>query len=820
MLGSGGTDFFSIANAQVGEGGFIEAAVLPLRDFVLFPKMVAPLYITRARAIAAIEAAQRERQTVIAVAQIDPALPEPQPEELYGIGTEMAPGRLMRLPDDTASVLAEGRRRVRIVEILSETPYLRARAVPVADENSAPNETEALMRAVVDLFQQCVDLNEDLPEDAGIHVMNVDEPGWLADLIASMLPLSLEVRQTLLETFDVAERLRQVSMILGQEIEVLALEDQIKLQAQQAVDNSQRELLLREKLRVIQHELGETDIFQQEVDELHEKILQARMPEEVHSKALKELSRLSMMPPMSPEVGIVHSYLDWLVELPWWRTSDDNLDIAHAAAILDAEHYGLPKAKARILEHIAVRRLAPSVMRTPILCFVGPPGTGKTSLGKSIAAALGREFVRVSLGGVRDEAEIRGHRRTYIGALPGRIIQTMRRVTTINPVFMMDEIDKLGTDFRGDPAAALLEVLDPEQNHAYSDHYLDVPYDLSKVMFITTANQLDPIPPALRDRLEVIEFPGYTEDEKLAIARQFLVKRQLAQHGLEEDWRPASGPEGRRSPLTFDDDTLLAIIREYTYEAGVRNLEREIANVCRKVARSIAQGERVPRVAPGTLHELIGPPRAQRPDLNGEPDEVGVATGVAWTPAGGDIMAVEVSLMPGKGELLITGQLGDVMRESAQAAMTYTRANAERLGIAPQDFGKYDAHIHVPEGAIHKDGPSAGVTLCTALVSAFTRRKVRRKVAMTGEITLRGRVLPVGGVREKLLTAYRAGVRRMIVPRRNEPDLSEVPPDILARIEVILVDRVDEVLEIALFARPGTRRSARDRAGASPQPGT
>ena len=806
MLGPGSKDFFNVPNAPVDSAGLIELAVIPLRDFVLYPNMIQALYVSRPRSIEAIEDAQRRGLSLIAVAQIDPTLAAPRPEELYSVGTEMVPGRLMRLPDETVSVLIQGRRRVRIEQIVSETPYLRARARPLSEQNSAPEETAALVRAVLDLLQQCVELNPNLPEDTTIYAMNIDEPGWLADVVSTLTPLSLEERQALLETLDVTERLRQVSMILGHELEVLKLEDQIQAQAQQAVDNSQRETLLREKLRVIQSELGESDLFQQEIDELHDKIVECQMPEEVNAKAMKELGRLAMMPPMSPEVGIIHTYLDWLVALPWWRVSEDNLDIEHAAAILEAEHYGLTKAKERILEHIAVRKLAPDKMRSPILCFVGPPGTGKTSLGKSIAAALGREFVRVSLGGVRDEAEIRGHRRTYIGALPGRILQTMRRVSTINPVFMMDEIDKLGLDFRGDPAAALLEVLDPEQNHAYADHYLDVPYDLSKVMFITTANQLDPIPPALRDRLEVIEFPGYTEDEKLEIGRRFLVPRQLAQHGLED------------SGLAFDDETLIAIIREYTYEAGVRNLEREIANICRKSARRVAEGKPITRVTPSTLHKLLGPPRALRPDLKSEPDEVGVATGMAWTPAGGDIMAVEVSLMPGKGDLLITGQLGDVMRESAQAAMTYTRANAERWQIPPEDFARLDVHIHVPEGAIHKDGPSAGITICTALVSAFTRRKVRRKVAMTGEITLRGQVLPVGGIREKVLSAYRAGIRTLIVPSRNEKDLDEIARDIIADMEILLAKHMDEVLGIALHPHPATRRSARRSARPASSP--
>jgi ATP-dependent Lon protease len=545
---------------------------------------------------------------------------------------------------------------------------------------------------------------------------------------------------------------------------------------------------------VIQHELGEMDIFQQELNELQERITRAELPDEVREKTLKELARLTVIPPMAPEVGIIRTYLDWILDLPWRKTTEDNLDLHNAAQVLDSEHFGLPKAKDRILEHMAVRQLAADKMRSPILCFVGPPGTGKTSMGKSIAKALGREFVRVSLGGVRDEAEIRGHRRTYIGALPGRIIQTMRRAGTINPVFMLDEIDKLGVDFRGDPAAALLEVLDPEQNCAYSDHYLDISYDLSKVFFITTANYLDPIPPALLDRMEVIEFPGYIEEEKLCIARQFLIPRQLEQHGLV----------GRG--IHFRDGAVRAICREYTYEAGVRNLEREIAKICRKLARRVAEGKPIPKqITAESLNRYLGPPQFA-PTLAEEADEVGVATGLVWTEAGGDIIAIEVTLMPGKGILTLTGQLGEVMQESAQAALSYTRSRAAQLAIDPEEFERLDVHVHVPEGAIPKDGPSAGITLATAMVSALTQRKVHRDLAMTGEITLRGRVLPIGGVREKVLAAHRVGLKHILLPKRNEKDLTEIPRRILHELDIVLVSRMDEVLERALLP-PTTRIS-------------
>src|SRR5258708_4086312 len=578
------------------------------------------------------------------------------PNDLYVLGTEMALGRLMRMPDGTTSVLAQGRRRVEIVEFTMTEPYFKVKARPVFENNSRTRETEALMRAVLALFEKCVQLNQNLPEEAYIYAMNIDEPGWLADLIASSLDLSNEERQSILELIDPMERLHRISVLLGRELDVLELEEQINSQVQQEVDRSQREAYLREQMRVIQSELGEADIFQQELTDLREKIDQANMPHEVRDKALKELNRLLLMPPMAPEVGIIRTYLDWLLELPWSVESEDNLDIEHAAHVLDEEHFGLPRAKDRILAHMAVRKLAPDKMRSPILCFVGPPGTGKTSLGRSIAKALGREFVRVSLGGVRDEAEIARHRRTYIGALPGRILQTMRRAGTINPVFMLDEIDKLGQDFRGDPASALLEVLDPEQNHAYSDHYLDVPYDLSKVLFVTTANLLDPVPPALLDRLEIIEFAGYTEEDKLAIAKRFLVPRQLEQHGLN------------KRGLNFDEKALQVMVREYTYEAGVRNLEREIANVCRKIARRVAGNKPFSkRITPESLFRFLGPAQYLQSKLE-DADQVGVVTGLAWTENGGDIMAVEGTTMPGEGNFNTNGAIWRNIQGTGQAA--------------------------------------------------------------------------------------------------------------------------------------------------------
>ncbi|MDY7039528.1 MAG: endopeptidase La [Chloroflexota bacterium] len=774
--------------------------VLPLRDTVMFPHMVSPLFVGRDRSLKAVDAAMVNGDTIVVVSQQDPTVQEPSPEDLYTIGTEVEIVRMLRLPDGTTSILAQGKRRVAMLDYVQSTPYLTARVRPIIEPSEKNLSTEALMRAVLALFEKCVQLSHTIPDDTYVFAMNVDEPGWLADMVASTLELELDERQSILETIDPSVRLQRLSIMLAKELDVLELENRIHTQVQQEVDRSQREYFLREQMKAIQSELGEGDAFTQEVNELREKIAESDLPDEVREKAEKELSRLEAMPSLAPETGIIRTYLDWLLELPWETMTEDNMDIAAAAKALEESHYGLTAAKERILEHIAVRKLAADKMRSPILCFVGPPGTGKTSLGKSIADALGRKFLRVSLGGIRDEAEIRGHRRTYIGAMPGRIIQTMRRAGTVNPLFMLDEIDKIGIDFRGDPSSALLEVLDPEQNCAFSDHYLEVPYDLSKVMFITTANILDPIPPALRDRMEVIEFSGYIEEEKLHIARRFLIPKQLEEHGLSE----------RR--LRFSDAVLKSTIREYTYEAGVRNFEREIARICRKVARRVAEGKRAARqITNQSLVKFLGPPRytfgvAERQD------EIGVATGVAWTLSGGDLMPVEVTLMEGKGSLLLTGQLGEVMQESAQAALSYARSRARELGIKGKkgDFDRLDIHIHIPEGAIPKDGPSAGITIATALISALTDRPVRCDVAMTGEITLRGKILPIGGLKEKALAAHRAGLRIMLVPKRNKKDLTELPKKARRDLNFIFVERMDEVLaESLLPARaPGKRAIA------------
>ncbi|MDQ1300294.1 MAG: ATP-dependent Lon protease, partial [Chloroflexota bacterium] len=770
-----------------------EYPLLASPDAVVFPNMVTPLFLGRDRSVRAVEAAEAMHVPLLVVAQRNPEAQDPDLSDLYTIGTAVEIGRVLRMPDGSTTVLVQGIERVRIIELVDTEPYLRVRGAPLFEDERHDMASEALMRAVLALFEKAVNLNPNLPEDAYVAAMNEKEPGSLADLLGHVLELDLEQRQELLETLDVNVRLQRLSIMLGQELDVLELEDRIQTQVQQELDKSQREYYLREQLRAIQTELGEEDETQRDVRELKEKLAASGMPEPIRVKVEEEIKKLAAMPPMSPETTIIRNYLDILLGLPWQNATEDNLDIKRAEQILNRNHFGLPKAKERILEHIAVRKLAREKMKSPILCFVGPPGTGKTSLGKSIAEALGRKFVRVSLGGVRDEAEIRGHRRTYIGSMPGRIIQTMHNAGSINPLFMLDEIDKLGMDFRGDPAAALLEVLDPEQNNAFSDHFLEVPYDLSKVMFITTANILDPVPPALRDRMEVIEFPGYVDEEKLAIADHFLIPRQLEAHGLQA------------AQMQLSTAAMRMIIREYTYEAGVRNFERAIANVCRKVARRIAEEKPAQRrITPGMLNKFLGPPQYSE-WLANETDEIGVANGLAWTEAGGDVMQIEVSLMDGKGNLTLTGQLGEVMQESAQAALTYARAHAAQIGLGGVDFDKVDLHVHVPEGAIPKDGPSAGVTIASALISALAERPLRHEVAMTGEITLRGRVLPIGGLKEKLMAAHRNRMKMVMIPRRNQKDLVDVPRDEQRELKIVLVDRMDEILSGALL--PGTPKA-------------
>ncbi|MFN8377329.1 MAG: endopeptidase La [Anaerolineae bacterium] len=781
-------EFHTIEDATLDKDGLIELPVIP-SQMVIYPQIVSPVPLLSPRAVTAAEAAMRASGTALLVMTQPGVEPSTNAvltlDQLMPIGGEVAIGRIIKLPDDQQSAIAQGRRRVELTDLRLQGGLYMGKARLLHETGHKSRRNKATMQVVMGLFKRAIELNETIPDEVLVYAMNADNPGWLADLVASTLTLSNEERQIVLETLNVADRLEYVGKLLGEELNVLELRDEITGQLQQEMDRGQRELYLREQVRILQGELGEEDPFQAEINEVREQIEKAGLPEEVQAKAMKELSRLQMMPPMAPEVGILRTYIDWLTEIPWSKATEDKLDVKEAQHILDRDHYGLPKVKDRILEYIAVRTLAAS-MPSPILCFVGPPGVGKTSLGRSIAATMGREFVRVSLGGVRDEAEIRGHRRTYIGALPGRIIQTMRRAGTINPVFMLDEIDKLGADFRGDPSAALLEVLDPEQNYAFSDHYLEVPYDLSKVLFICTANDLDPLPPALLDRLEVIEFGSYTEEEKIAISRQFLIPKQIEAHGLKEE------------RIEFETPALRTLIHEYTYEAGVRNVDREIANVLRKIARLKAEGKRHPRrVSAKQIGRFLGPAPFDEMRAN-ESDEVGVATGLAWTPFGGDVLTIEVAVVPGKGNLTLTGSLGEVMQESAQTALSFLRGHADDFGVPNDDFETFDIHVHLPEGAVPKDGPSAGITLATAMVSAFTERVVEHDYAMTGEVTLRGKILPVGGIKEKVLAARRARLKYVLLPRQNERDLVEVPAEVRETMEIILIDTMQDVLSRVL----------------------
>lgn len=780
-------ELYEIPDALVDDEGLIECGVFIMRDMLVFPRMISPIFISPGPNLLAVQDSQVTQETMIGLVQQNPDQDEPGMNDFLPIGIEIAVGRLLSLSDGNSSALVQGRRRVEIVEFVADEPYYRVRARPILEPTEVDRETDALMRTSRDLFEKCVQLDRSLPDEAHLFSINIPEPGWLADMIATAISLPFKERQTLLMLPDPRERIKRLNWLLAQELDVLQLEDEIQSKVQNEVDRSQREFYLREQMKAIQTELGEGDIWMRDITELKEKIEHIFLPDEARKVALKEIDRLTQMPAMAPEVGIIRTYLDWILDLPWNTLTEDNLDVQHAAKVLEQNHYGLKDAKDRILEYIAVRSLKPKKLRQPILCFSGPPGTGKTSLGRSIAEALGRNFVRLSLGGVRDEAEIRGHRRTYIGALPGRILQTMRRAGSLNPLFMLDEIDKLGADFRGDPSAALLEVLDPEQNYSFSDHYLEIAYDLSKVMFITTANSLGNIPPALLDRMEVIEFPGYIEEEKLEIARRYLIPRQLEESGLEE------------SGIEFLDQAVRRIIREYTYEAGVRNLEREIGRMCRKVARLKSENKAFPhRLVSATVEKFLGPAEFFQTEAERQ-DEVGVATAMAWTENGGEIMPVEVLILEGKGNVQITGSVGEIMQESAQAGLSYLKAHHREFGLEANVFEGLDIHIHVPEGAVPKDGPSAGITIATALISAFTERKVFREVGMTGEITLRGRVLPIGGVREKVLAAHRAGLKTVILPERNQKDLIDVPKKVLADLKIIAVTNMDQVLKVALY---------------------
>jgi ATP-dependent Lon protease len=769
----------------------IELPLLPRRRGILFPNTAGPILVGRRTTLRAIDAATNGDGMVAVVTQRDPSLTDVTLRDLYPIATEGNIQRALRLPDRTTQVWVQGFRRLRVIDIVGVEPYYRVRVEPIEDATDITIPTEALRRAVLALFEKVARLAPGIPEDAYVMAMNIEDAGWLADYVASCLNLDDDEAQDFLAAVDVRERLERLSIHLAKELDVLELQTKIHSRVQEELDKSQREYFLREQMKAIQRELGETDPATRDAVDMRDRIAKAGMPELVAKKAEEELRRMEQIPSASPEVGIIRTYLDWLVTVPWQTATTDHLDIRDAAKVLDRHHYGLPKVKERILEYMAVRQIAKGKQRSPILCFVGPPGVGKTSLGRSIAEALGRKFVRISLGGIRDEAEIRGHRRTYVGALPGRIIHGMRTAGVVNPVFMLDEVDKVGTDFRGDPSSALLEVLDPEQNVAFSDHYLDVDYDLSRVMFITTANILDPVIPALRDRMEVIELPGYIDDEKLRIAQHFLVPKQLEEHGLS------------RLQLSFTPGGLKKIVREYTHEAGVRNLEREIGGICRKMARRFAEHKTASvHINAQNVESFLGAQKFFWGSAE-ETDQVGVATGVARTELGGDVLGVEVNLMPGKGGLMLTGQLGEVMRESAQAALSYARSRAQELHIPLDVFEKNDIHVHVPAGAVPKEGPSAGITIATAMISALTRRPISRQVAMTGEITLRGRVLPVGGLKEKILAAHRAGIKTFVLPKRNEKDLSDVPPAVLRELHFVFAGDMSEVLRVALDERPG-----------------
>ncbi len=762
--------------------------ILPLRGTVLFPELILPIMVGRKKSVKLIDEAMEGDRIIGVVTQHSSEVEEPDASELYSIGVAAHVVRMVREMDGTQRVIVQGLERVKILRYAQEDPYLVAEVKVLSEEEAKGVEIDALVMNLKNLFQRAVELAPHLTVELKNMVQNIKDPGILADIIASNLNINPSEKQEVLEIEKAKERLNKVHILLAREVQVLELGDKIQSQVKEDIDKTQREYYLREQMKAIKKELGEIDEHSVELKELKDKVENAGMPEEARKVAEKELDRLSKMPPASAEYTVARTYLDWLVELPWSKSTDDNLAIDHAHKILEEDHYDLQKVKKRILEYLAVRKLKKD-MKGPILCFVGPPGVGKTSLGMSIARAMGRKFTRISLGGVRDEAEIRGHRRTYVGALPGRIIQGVKKTGSNNPIFMLDEVDKIGTDFRGDPSSALLEVLDPEQNFSFSDHYIDVPFDLSKVMFITTANVLDTIPPALKDRMEVLELPGYSDDEKLMIAKQHLIPKQLNEHGLSPDL------------LEFKDEPLLAIINSYTREAGVRNLEREIAAICRAVAKEVAEGKQekvtVQTDKTDMLHRFLGPVKFF-PEVAERTSNPGVATGLAWTPTGGDIIFVEATKMNGEKGLSLTGQLGEVMKESAQAALSYIRSKAKDLGIEENFYQKNDIHIHVPAGAIPKDGPSAGIAMFIALTSLLTNKPVRNDVAMTGEITLRGLILPVGGIKEKVLAGKRAGIKTIIMPQKNEKDLEELSEHIKEGMEFRFVQRMDEVVKIAL----------------------
>ncbi len=760
--------------------------LLPLRDIIVFPHMVVPLFVGRQKSIKALEESVAGDKLIFLATQRDAKVNDPIANDIYSMGTIGHVVQLLRLPDGTVKVLVEGKQRGQVVQYVEQKDFFWADVEEVEETSQRQAEIDALVKSVNTAFENYVRLNKKIPPEMIMSVSALDDPSRLADTIIAHLGIKLEDKQTLLETIDPADRLEKVLSFTRSEIEILEVESRIRNRVKKQMEKTQKEYYLNEQMRAIQKELGEKDEFKNELQELEEKIRQKKLSQEARDKVEKELKKLKMMSPMSAEATVVRNYIDWLLVLPWYEYTEDKLDIQDAEKILDEDHYGLEKVKERILEYLAVQSLV-GELKGPILCFVGPPGVGKTSLGKSIARSTDREFVRISLGGVRDEAEIRGHRRTYIGAMPGKIIQGMKKAGSGNPVFLLDEVDKMSTDFRGDPSAALMEVLDPEQNTTFNDHYLDVDYDLSKILFICTANSLERIPRPLQDRMEIIRIPGYTEWEKLNIAKHFLFKKQRDANGLTED------------NITCSDRVLSTVVRSYTRESGVRNLEREIATLCRKVAVAVVKKGKDThvRLNQKRLEKYLGPAR-YRVNKTEQEDKIGVVTGLAWTDMGGELLATEVTIVPGKGKLTITGKIGDVMQESAQAAMSYVRSRADELGLDKDFYQNIDVHIHIPEGAIPKDGPSAGVTMATCLVSALTKIPVRHDTAMTGEITLRGRVLPIGGLKEKILAAHRGGVTRILIPIENEKDLQEVPANILRAVHVEPVDHLDAVLRNAL----------------------
>ena len=759
--------------------------LLPLRGVMVFPYMIIHLDVGREKSIAALEKAMVQDRLIMLSTQKDANTDKPEPDDIFKVGTVAEVKQLLKLPGGTIRVLVEGLYRAEIVEYISEEPYYEVEINEFKDAEEKPTDVEALTRAVVSQFENWVKLSKKIPPETMVSVVVVEEPGRLSDLIVSHLSLKIEDKQLLLEAIDIKERLEKLCEILAREMEILELEKKIAGRVRKQMEKTQKEYYLREQLKAIQKELGEKDDKSTEIAEYREKLEKGNYPEEIKDKIKKEISRLEKMPNMAAETSVVRTYIECLLSLPWGVYTEDNLDINHAEDILNADHFGLDKVKERILEYLSIRKLTDSI-KGPILCLVGPPGVGKTSLARSIAKAVDRKFVRVSLGGVRDEAEIRGHRRTYVGAMPGRIIQGMRTAGSSNPVFLLDEIDKMNADFRGDPSAALLEVLDPEQNNTFSDHYVENAFDLSKVLWVVTANTVHNIPRPLRDRMEVINIAGYTEEEKIQIAKRYLIEKQLKEHGLNN------------KQVSIADNTIQKVISEYTRESGVRSLERSIANLCRKAARKIVQEDKKSiKITVQNLHAFLGSAKYHKRQAENK-DQVGVSTGLAWTEVGGDVLPTEVSILKGKGNLILTGQLGDVMKESAQAGLSYIRSRVEKLGIEPDFYEKNDIHIHLPEGAIPKDGPSAGITMATAVVSALTGKKVRTDVAMTGEITLRGRVLPIGGLKEKVLAAHRLGIKTIILPKENKRDMDDIPNNIRKQLEFMLVEHMDEVLNCAM----------------------